>query len=112
MRNGSNYLLPEGLLNQLRPPALMIAGAFHALLLLLPVVVLAVFLTEFFFEVTGHVLIDTRHWLAAMGVVPLLLALLRRPLLAAAPGRRVTGRIAAWADGCSSRLFRSWRFRP
>ena len=82
VRNGSNYLLPEGLLSQLRLPALMIAGAFHALLLLLPLVVLAVFLTELFFEVTGHILIDTRHWLAAIGVLPLLLALLRRPLWA------------------------------
>jgi hypothetical protein len=40
----------EGILNQLRLPALFIAGATHTFLLFLPLVVLAVLLTEIFFE--------------------------------------------------------------
>ena len=64
VRNCSNYLLPYGLLNQFRLPALMIAGFSHTLLMVLPLIVLAVFVTELVFEITGRVLIGHRHWLA------------------------------------------------
>jgi len=89
VRNRSNYLLSSGLLNHLRLPAVVLAGTFHTLLLLLPPLVLLVFLTELFFELTGHFLIDARHWLALVGVAPLLLALIARPLR--------TGR-GSWSD--------------
>ena len=82
VRNSSNYLLPEGLFNQLRLPALLIAGVFHTLLLWLPLVVLAVFVTELFFEVTNHFLLNRRHWLAMAGSVPFVAALIHRPLRA------------------------------
>lgn len=36
VRNRSNYLLPQGLLNRLRLPALLISGFFHTLLMMLP----------------------------------------------------------------------------
>lgn len=80
VRNCSNYLLSEGLLNRLQIPALFIAGLFHSLLMMLPPIVLLVLLTELFFELTSYFLIDARHWLAVVGVVPLLLALILRPL--------------------------------
>ena len=80
LRNGSNYLVSQGILNQLRLPALFIAGATHTFLLFLPLVVLAVLLTEIFFELTGHVLIDSREWLAVLGVVPLFAMVLARPI--------------------------------
>lgn len=80
VRNRSNYLLPQGFLNQLRLPALFIAGFLHTLLMMVPLIVLFVLLTEVFFELTSR-LIDGPHWLLAIGVVPLALAVLRRPLL-------------------------------
>src|SRR5262245_16165616 len=80
LRNGSNYLVSQGILNQLQLPALFLAGATHTFLLFLPLVVLAVLITEVFFEITGHVLIDSREWLAVLGVVPLLVAVLTRPM--------------------------------
>lgn len=89
VRNRSNYLLPQGLLNRLRLPALLISGFFHTLLMMLPPIVLLVLLTELFFELTSHVFIDARHWLAVIGVAPLVLAILLRPLRAG---------LGAWSD--------------
>ena len=82
VRNHSNYLLSRGLLNQLRLPALFLAGAFHTLLLLLPVIVLLVLLTEMFFEWTSYFLIDSRHWLGVVGALPLFFALVLQPIQA------------------------------
>lgn len=81
VRNGSNYLIPAGFLNFLRLPAVIFVGALHTLLLMLPVVVLAVFFTEGFFELTGRYLPIAVTWVPVIGVVPLLLALLLRPAL-------------------------------
>ena len=82
VRNRSNYLVPQGLLNRLRLPALFLTGFLHTLLMLLPSIVLLVFATELFFELTSHILPGTRHWLATLGLVPLALAVLIRPLQA------------------------------
>jgi len=82
VRNRSNYLLPRGLFNKLRLPALFIVGALQTLLLMLPSIVLLVLLTEAFFEATSYFLLDARHWLAVIGVVPLLLAIITHPLRA------------------------------
>ena len=81
VRNGSNYLIPDGFFNFLRLPAVIFVGALHTLLLMLPVVVLAVFFTEGFFELTGRYLPFAVTWVPVIGVVPLLLALLLRPAL-------------------------------
>lgn len=100
VRNCSNYLLTDGLLNRLQFPALFIAGLFHSLLMMLPPIVLAVLLTEIFFELTSYFLIDTRHWLAIIGVVPLVLALILRPLRAGrgtwAERDRADRRLGGW----------------
>ena len=89
VRNNSNYLLPAGLLNRLRMPAVIVTGALHTLLLFLPPVVLAVFLTEVFFEVTGSILPTARHLVPIAGVAPLLYVLIKRPvMMTLRPGRR------------------------
>lgn len=93
IRNGSNYLLPAGLLNELRLPAVIVTGALYTLLLFLPLVMLAVFLTEIFFEVTGSVLPTARNLVPIVGVAPLLLFLIKRPLMMTFRPAR-----ASWAD--------------
>src|SRR5436305_1939905 len=81
-------------------PRLFSAGLFHSPLMLLPPIVLAVRVTEIFFELTSYFLIDTRHWLAVLGVVPLLLALILRPLRAGrgtwAERDRADRRLGGW----------------
>jgi hypothetical protein len=89
VRNRSNYLVSQGLLNRLRIPALLISGFFHTLLMMLPPIVLLVFLTELFFELTSYDLIDARHLLPVIGIVPLVLAILLRPLRAG---------LGSWSD--------------
>ena len=50
LRNGSNYLSPGGLLNTLRLPAVVIRGLLLNTLLLLPLAMIAVSMTEFLHE--------------------------------------------------------------
>ncbi len=81
LRNGSNFLIPDGLLNRLRVPSLYVIGFLQTLLLFLPPLILLVFLTELFFELTGHVELPVpRYWLAMVGVLPLAAEVFVRPL--------------------------------
>ncbi|MBW2267500.1 MAG: hypothetical protein JRH16_02900 [Deltaproteobacteria bacterium] len=50
LRNGSNYLAPGGVLEKLRLPALVLRGILLNFLLFLPIVMLAVVLTELVYE--------------------------------------------------------------
>ncbi len=50
LRNGSNYLSPGGLLHQLRVPMLLLRGIVINLLLVLPALLIAVFVTELAYE--------------------------------------------------------------
>jgi len=54
LRNGSNYLNPGGLLNTLRLPAVVLRGLLLNLLLILPWMMLAVWVTEWIHE-TVHI---------------------------------------------------------
>lgn len=81
IRNGSNFLLPAGLLNRLRMPSLFIVGVLQTLLLFIPVIVFFVFLTELFFEVTGRLAIPVpAYLLATLGCIPLLITVFLRPI--------------------------------
>jgi len=50
LRNSSNYLTPEGLLNKLRLPNLLLRGILLNLFIFMPFIMAAVFLTEFAYE--------------------------------------------------------------
>ena len=54
MRNSGNYLAPGGLLDKVRIPTLVLRGILTNPLLVLPVIVLAVLLTEALFEYACH----------------------------------------------------------
>ena len=82
LRNGSNFLVPEGLFNRLRMPSLFVIGVLQTVLLFLPPIIFLVFLTELFFEVTGFLRLPFRPYLVAtVGVLPLLAAVFLRPIL-------------------------------
>jgi len=83
LRNASDYLIPAGFLNLLRLPAVIFVGALHSLLLMLPLIVLAVFVTEVFFELMGRYLPIALTWAPVLGLAPLVFVLLLRPALAA-----------------------------
>ncbi len=102
VRNCSNYLLVQGLLNRLQIPALFIAGLFHSLLMMLPPIVLLVLLTELFFEVTSYFLDrgaplagDPRRRPAAAGADPASATGRPRQLGGARPRRPPAWRMAA-----------------
>jgi hypothetical protein len=81
VRNGSNYLLPPGLLNLLRLPAVVVAGALNTLLLMLPPLVFLVFVTELWFELVSHYGLGERlYWIPVSGAVPFVTAVFLRPL--------------------------------
>jgi hypothetical protein len=82
VRNGSNYLMPEGLLNVIQLPAVIFVGTLHSLLLMLPPIVAAVAVTETFFEVSGRYLPIARQWVPVLGLSPLVAALFLRPAFA------------------------------
>jgi hypothetical protein len=82
LRNNSNFLLPGGLFNRLRMPSLFMIAILQTLLLLLPVVIFFVFLTELFFEVAGRLSLPVpRYTLVLLGVAPLISAIFLRPIL-------------------------------
>jgi hypothetical protein len=68
------------LLAGFRVPTLFLAGAAHTLLLMVPLVVLLVFLTELFFELSARALPGARDWLPIIGFMPLTVAVLLRPV--------------------------------
>lgn len=81
LRNGSNFLIPGGALNRWRMPSLYVIGLIQSLFLFLPIVILLVFLTELFFELTGALELPfSRFWLALAGIFPLLLLVFARPI--------------------------------
>ena len=53
LRNSGKYLAPEGFLEKLRIPSLLVRGMLINLVLILPIIVLAVFFTEFWAEFLG-----------------------------------------------------------
>jgi hypothetical protein len=81
IRNGSNFLIPGGMLNRLRMPSLYAIGLLQSLLLFLPPVILLVFLTELVFELSAYVAVPfPRYWLALLGLVPLAAEVITRPI--------------------------------
>lgn len=81
LRNGSNFLAPEGVLNRLRMPSLLLIGMLQTLLLFLPVIILLVLLTELFFEITCRFPLPIpRHFLALIGLLPIATAIFARPI--------------------------------
>lgn len=81
IRNYSEYLNSEGIASGLRIPILFVEGVLRSLMTFLPVVILAVFLTEVFFEVTGRFSTAMQWGIPILGVTPLLLLLTLRPIV-------------------------------
>ncbi|MHC4859991.1 MAG: patatin-like phospholipase family protein [Planctomycetota bacterium] len=88
LRNGSNYLAPRGLLNKLRLPALMLRGLMLNLLLFMPLVMLAVQLTELAYEVASHSPYDL-HRSPFFAAGTFLLLVVTFPLVSRLLGRRM-----------------------
>lgn len=81
LRNGSNFLVSGGLLNQLRMPALFIIGVFQTLLLFVPIIIFFVFLSEIFFELSSLTSLGVpRYLLAVLGILPLIGTVFLRPI--------------------------------
>ena len=90
LRNGSNYLMPGGLFNALRIPALFVIGLLQVLLLMTPPIVFLVFLTEL---ADGFRTLNVElFWLPSVGVLPLVLAVALRPVF------ETLGRGHGWAS--------------
>ena len=81
LRNGSNFLIPGGMFNRVRMPSLYVIGFLQTLLLFLPPIILLVFMTELYFELTGWVTLPfPRYWLALIGFLPLFAEVFFRPI--------------------------------
>ena len=81
LRNGSNFLVSGGVLDQLRMPALFIIGVFQTLLLFVPIIIFLVFLTEIFFELSSLSSLGVpRYLLAILGILPLIGTVFLRPI--------------------------------
>ena len=81
LRNGSNFLVSGGLLDQLRMPALFIVGVFQTLLMFVPIIIFFVFLTEIFFELSSLSSLGVpRYMLAILGILPLVGTVFLRPI--------------------------------
>ncbi len=81
LRNNSNFLVPGGLFNSVRMPSLFMVGVLQTFLLLLPLIIMLVFVTEVFFEVTEWMSLPVPSFmLALLGVAPLVLTVFLRPL--------------------------------
>lgn len=81
IRNYSEYLNSEGLGSGLRIPVLFIEGVLRSLMTFLPIVILAVFITEVFFEVTGRFSTAMQWGIPILGVTPLVVMLTLRPII-------------------------------
>lgn len=81
IRNYSEYLRANGFLSSIRLPVLFIEGTLRSVLIFLPLVILATFITELFFEITGTVSTDTQWYIPLIGVLPLISSLILRPIL-------------------------------
>ena len=80
IRNYSEYLKSEGFLSNLRIPILFTEGVLRSILTFFPLVVLAIFLTEVFFELTGRFSVERHILIPLLGVTPLIFALILRPI--------------------------------
>ena len=81
LRNNSNFLVPGGLFNGVRMPSLFMIGVLQTFLMLLPLIILLVFVTEVFFEVTEWMSLPMPSFmLALLGVMPLILTVFLRPV--------------------------------
>ena len=81
LRNCSNFLVPGGLFNSVRMPSLFMIGVLQTVLLFLPLMILLVFLTEVFFELTVWMSLPVPSFtLALLGVAPLIATVFLRPL--------------------------------
>ena len=81
LRNCSNYLLSGGALDLLRVPALLMAGVLQTCLLIAPIIIVLVFLTELLFEIEGLFALQVPPFAIAIAVfTPFATAVLLRPL--------------------------------
>lgn len=81
LRNYSEYLRASGLLNGLRLPILFIEGILRSILIFLPLVIFATFITEAVFELAGRVS-PAYQWITPLiGILPLVTALTVRPII-------------------------------
>ena len=81
LRNGSNYLAPGGILNKMRLPALVLRGIVLNFLLFLPLVMLAVFLTEVLYELGTRSPVDF-HFVPLIALGAFLVMILTFPVVA------------------------------
>ncbi|MBW1687372.1 MAG: hypothetical protein JRS35_20225, partial [Deltaproteobacteria bacterium] len=81
LRNGSNYLAPGGILNKMRLPALVLRGIVLNFLLFLPLVMLAVFLTEVLYELGTRSPVDF-HFVPLIALGAFLVMILTFPIVA------------------------------
>lgn len=81
IRNYSEYLKSEGRGRDFRIPFLFVEGVLRSILTFFPIVILAVFFTEIFFEFTGQFSTAVQWSLPIVGVVPLACLLAYRPIV-------------------------------
>ncbi|BFM10652.1 hypothetical protein R50072_08050 [Simiduia litorea] len=80
LRNYSEYLRTNGPLSGIRLPVLFTEGILRSILIFLPIVIFAAFITEAFFELAGTVS-PTYQWITPLlGVLPLAISLTLRPI--------------------------------
>lgn len=81
IRNYSEYLRASGFMNGLRTPILFVEGVLRSILTFFPLVILAVFITELFLEITGRFSAEIQFFFPLLvGVLPLAAAFILRPV--------------------------------
>ena len=80
IRNYSEYLGCGGLLNTMRIPVLFLEGILRSLFMFLPLIIVAVLMTEVLFEATGRFSDVFQRWVPLLGVLPLALSITMRPI--------------------------------
>ena len=80
IRNYSKYLDSTGPLSAIRIPVLIVEGAIRSFFTFLPIIILAVFFTEVFFEVTGRFNSLIQWAVPVLGITPMLAVLVVRPI--------------------------------
>lgn len=81
IRNYSAYLRSSGFMNQFRIPVLFVEGVLRSILTFFPIIVLAVFLTELYFELTDKYILGSQWHIPLIGVIPVVGAFLLRPIV-------------------------------
>ena len=80
IRNYSKYLDSTGPLSAIRIPVLIVEGAIRSFFTFLPIIILAVFFTEVFFEASGRFNSLIQWAVPALGIAPMLAVLAARPM--------------------------------